>query len=58
MARKSFTTTIDETVSKNFKEECLVRGDKMNEVLEAFMKAYIDGEFQLEVEFKLKRVKK
>ncbi|MCS6105529.1 hypothetical protein DWV12_16880 [Clostridium botulinum] len=55
MARKSFTTTIDEDIQKKFKEKCNTNKDKMNDVLESFMKAYIDDEFTLEVEFRLKK---
>ncbi len=55
MARKSFTTTIDEDIQKRFKEKCNTNKDKMNDVLESFMKAYIDDEFTLEVEFRLKK---
>lgn len=55
MTRKSFTTTIDEDIQKKFKEKCNTNKDKMNDVLESFMKAYIDDEFTLEVEFRLKK---
>lgn len=55
MVRKPFTTTIDEEISKNFKKKCSENKDKMNDVLEAFMKAYINNEFELEVEFTLKK---
>jgi len=55
MVRKSFTTTIDDEIQKDFKEKCNDNKDKMNDVLEAFMKEYINNEFELEVEFTLKR---
>jgi hypothetical protein len=55
MVRKSFTTTIDDEIQKDFKEKCNDNKDKMNDVLEAFMKAYINNEFELEVEFTLKK---
>jgi len=55
MVRKSFTTTIDDDIQKKFKEKCSENSDKMNDVLEAFMKAYINNEFELEVEFTLKK---
>lgn len=60
MARKQFTTTIDEEIQKDFKETCTNRGEKMNDVLEAFMKSYINGEFEIEREVKyiLKKIKK
>lgn len=55
IARKQFTTTIDEDIQKAFKEQCVIYNDKMNDVLEAFMESYINGEFQVEkiVKFKL-----
>lgn len=56
MARKTFTTTIDETIQKEFKVSCVKNDVKMNDVLESFMKSYIDGEFKVEVELKLKKV--
>lgn len=52
MARKPFTTTIEEDLQKSFKESCTDRGDKMNDVLEAFMQGYVDGDFKLEKEVK------
>lgn len=52
MARKQFTTTIDENIQKKFKERCAEENDKMNDVLEAFMESYIDGEFTIEKEIK------
>lgn len=55
--RKPFTTTIEENIQKNFKEKCIENKDKMNDVLEAFMKSYIKGEFKLKVEYRLKREK-
>ena len=60
MARNSFTTTIDDDIQKKFKAECSTKGDKMNDVLEAFMKSYIDGDFEIEkeVKFVLKKTKK
>lgn len=58
MERKPFTTTIDVEVQQEFKEKCGKNKDKMNDVLEAFMKAYIKDEFRLAVEFKLERNKK
>lgn len=58
MERKPFTTTIDIEIQQGFKEKCSENKDKMNDVLEAFMKAYINGEFKLKVEFKLEKNKK
>ncbi|SDZ19036.1 hypothetical protein [Tindallia californiensis] len=60
MTRKQFTTTIDEDIQKQFKEACSKNNVKMNDVLEAFMQGYIEGNFQIEKEVKyiLKRSKK
>lgn len=55
MARKTFTTTIEEAIQKDFKIACVQKGMKMNDVLEAFMKSYIDGEYDVELEPKLRR---
>lgn len=55
MARKSFTTTIEENIQKTFKDKCNENKDKMNDVLEAFMKAYINNEYELKIEFTLKK---
>lgn len=58
VARKQFTTTIEEDTQKQFKSKCLANGDKMNDVLEAFMESYIKGNFIVEkkVKFSIKRV--
>lgn len=57
MARKPFTTTIDEEIQKDFKISCVENEVKMNDVLEAFMKAYSNGEFKVEIELKIKKSK-
>lgn len=46
--RKSFTTTIEETIQNDFKVKCKENNDKMNDILEAFMRAYINGDVKLE----------
>lgn len=58
MARKQFTTTIDEDIQRVFKDQCIIRSDKMNDVLEAFMNSYINNEFEVEkkVTFKLRKL--
>ncbi|EJL45672.1 hypothetical protein PMI08_01557 [Brevibacillus sp. CF112] len=53
MARKTFTTTIDETIQKEFKAACAKNGDKMNDILETFMIGYANGDFVVEKELKL-----
>lgn len=50
MARKSFTTTVDEDLQKAFKKACIEKDEKMNDVLEAFMHSYINGEFIIKKE--------
>lgn len=59
MARKTFTTSINEKLQVSFKDICTANGEKMNDVLEAFMSAYIAGEFLVEkkVSFELKKAK-
>jgi len=58
--RKQFTTTIDEDIQKEFKATCAKNEVTMNDVLEAFMTGYINGDFQIEKEVKLsvKKIKK
>lgn len=58
MARKTFTTTIDEDIQKQFKIACTENDVKMNDILEAFMKSYINGEFQIETEIIIKKIEK
>jgi len=55
--RKTFTTTIEEDIQTDFKKTCTGNKIKMNDVLEAFMKSYSNGEFTLETELKLKKAK-
>lgn len=55
MAKKTLTTSIDEDLQKEFKEVCKERGDKMNEVLEACMRAYIEGRFTVDRRVKIKK---
>lgn len=47
MARKAFNTTIDENIQNEFKAVCAKKGLQMNEVLELFMKGFINGEFKV-----------
>lgn len=56
--RKTFTTTIEEKIQNEFRETCSTKNVKMNDVLEAFMKSYTAGEFDIQVEYKLKQLKK
>lgn len=52
MTRKTFATTIDETLILNFKEACKDNKLKYNEVLEALMQAYIKKQVKVEVDVK------
>lgn len=52
MARKAFTTTIEEDLQKAFKKACIENDEKMNDIIEAFMNSYIAGEFAIEKEVK------
>lgn len=45
--RKTFTTTIDKSLQNSFKAKCAENGIKMNELLETFMKMYVDEKFEL-----------
>lgn len=47
MERKTFTTTIDESLQNKFKAKCAENGIKMNELLEVFMQMYSNGQFEL-----------
>lgn len=47
MDRKTFTTTIDKNLQNDFKAACAKSGIKMNDLLETFMKMYVDGKFEL-----------
>ena len=53
MKRKSFTTSIDITIQDKFKSSCMSNSQKMNDVLEVFMKSYIDGDFIIRNELTL-----
>lgn len=46
--RPTFTTTIDERIQNEFRKQCKASGQKMSDVLEAFMNAYNSGEFVVE----------
>ena len=46
--RKQFTTTIEESTQNRFKEVCSENDTTMNDVLEALMESYINGELKVE----------
>ena len=45
--RKTFTTTIEKSLQNQFKAKCAENGIKMNDLLETFMKMYVDGKFEM-----------
>ena len=47
--RTPFTTTLDTTTTARFKKYCKEQGIAMNIVLEAFMRQFCDGEFQIDL---------
>lgn len=47
MDRKPFTTTIDSEIQNQFKSKCAINSIKMNDLLETFMKMYVDDKFEL-----------
>lgn len=47
--RKAFTTSIEESISNEFKANCAKKGLQMNKVLELFMEAYNAGKFKVEM---------
>lgn len=49
MARKTFATTIDETITDSFKIACKGNNQKLNEVLEALMQAYTNKQIEVNV---------
>lgn len=53
--RSTFTTTIEESIQKDFKLKCKENNVKMNDVLETFMKEYINDKYSLEKEYTLKK---
>lgn len=44
--RKTFSTTIEESIQARFKQICDKNGYQMNEILETMMKAYIEGKIK------------
>lgn len=50
MARTSFTTTIESNLQEAFKLKCKEKNLNMNEVLETFMNAYLNEEFEVSIE--------
>lgn len=48
MAREGFTTTIEKDIKIKFKQKCEELEIDMNDILEAFMTEFIDGNFKVE----------
>lgn len=44
MRRRQFTTTVDGAIQDKFREVCKANDQKMNDVLEVFMKSYTDDQ--------------
>lgn len=47
--RKTFATTVDDNLQEQFKQCCREKDLKINDVLEALMKSFIDGTINVEV---------
>ncbi len=45
--RKSFTTTIEESIQNEFRKTCISNDIGMNDILEALMEAYIKGHLEV-----------
>lgn len=54
MARKNFATPVEEVIQDEFKIECRNQGFKQNEVIEALMTGFINGEIQIKKEISYK----
>jgi len=47
--RKTFATTVDDNLQEEFRQSCKEKNLKINDVLEALMKSFIDGTVDVEV---------
>ena len=47
MARKTFATPVEESIQNDFKIACKKQGYKQNEVIEALMAGFSNGEIQI-----------
>lgn len=47
--RKAFTSSIEESVQKDFKDKCSKSGIPQNVILEAFMKAFANNEIEMKL---------
>ncbi|MGL4762332.1 MAG: hypothetical protein ACRC6T_16175 [Sarcina sp.] len=50
MRRRQFTTTVDGAIQDKFREVCKANDQKMNDVLEVFMKSYTDDQIVVKKE--------
>lgn len=48
MARKTFATPVEESIQTDFKMKCKNQGYKQNEIIEALMSGFINGEIQIQ----------
>lgn len=48
MARKTFATPVEESIQNEFKMKCKNQGYKQNEIIEALMSGFINGEIQIQ----------
>lgn len=47
--RKAFTSSIEESIQKDFKEKCNQIGIPQNVVIETFMKAFANNEIEMKL---------
>lgn len=47
--RKAFTSSIEESIQKDFKEKCSQAGMPQNVIIEAFMKAFVNDEIKMKL---------
>jgi hypothetical protein len=58
MARKTFATPVEESIQNDFKIECKNQGYKQNEVIEALMAGFINGEIKIEKKISYKIIQR
>lgn len=58
MARKNFATPVEESIQNDFKIECKKQGYRQNEVIEALMTGFVNGEIKVEKKISYKIVQR
>lgn len=58
LARKNFATPVEESIQNEFKFECKNQGYKQNEVIEALMTGFINGDIKIEKEIRYRIVQR